>query len=130
MSLPDMPEPFLSQQAVINWVSCQPQWCEQNRGRGFRGFFEVPTMENLRLSREGWQEFGAYWHFDSIRSPIALTGSQLITLGRILKSPWYLASSYRSVQLYTFSRRAHMEWALMENDLAKWIEFRKPVDNP
>jgi len=99
------------------------------RGRGFTGYFEVPQSPSLRLSDMGFQNLGSYWYSDCIKRKEPLTGSEMLTVNRILQSPWWLSRRYRHVELHTFSRRAHMEWALMDHDLARWIEFRKPVDN-
>jgi hypothetical protein len=127
--LPNMSEPFLSQQAVINWISCQPNWCEICQGVTLPGLFEIPRMTNLRISEDGFHRLRGFWYSDSIKRPEPLTGSELLTLGRMLQSPWWLNRRYNRVELHCFSRRAHMEWALMDHNLTKWMEFRKPVDS-
>jgi len=127
--LPNMPEPFLSQQGLVNWVSNQPNWCVNMRGQGFNRYFEVPQSQSLRLTDWGFTKLGSHWYSDCIKRKEPLTGSEILTVNRILQCPWWLSRRHRHVELHTFSRRAHMEWALVDHDLTRWIEFRKPVDN-
>lgn len=126
--LPNMHEPFLSQQGLVNWFTNQPNWCETMRGKGIERFFEVPRSVSLRLTELGFQTLGNYWYSDCIRRKEPITGSEMLTLNRVLQTPWWLNRRYRHVELHCFSRRAHMEWAMMDGDLTKWIEFQKPVD--
>ena len=127
--LPDMPEPFLSQQGLVMWFTNQPNWCRKMQGQGIEGYFEVPRSGSLRLTELGFQNLGSHWYSDCIKRKEPLTGSEMLTLNRVLQSPWWLSRQHRHVELHCFSRRAHMEWVMMDGDLAKWIAFRKPVDS-